>query len=46
MMHVDEVTWHRENGGTTGQISHRCCIMRKVIRKVVGAGGRFGVFLD
>ena len=26
--------------------SHQCCIMRKVIHKEVGAGGRFDFFLD
>ena len=29
--------WHEEDGGTAWETSHRCCIMRKVIRKEVGA---------
>ena len=46
MVHANEVLWQRENGGTTRETSHQCCIMRKVIRKEVGAGGRFDFFLD
>ena len=45
MVHAYEVLWQGENGGTTWEISHRCCIMRKVIWKEMGAGGRFYFFL-
>ena len=34
------------NGGATWETSYRCCIMKKVIRKEVGAGGGFDCFLD
>ena len=44
MVHANEVLWHGENGGTTWEASHQCCIMRKVIHKEVGAGGRFDFF--
>ena len=40
-MHVDEVLWHGEDGGTAWETSHRFCIMRKAIRREVVAGGRF-----
>ena len=46
MVHANEVLWQGENGGTTWETSHRCCRMRKAIRKEVGAGGRSGFFLD
>ena len=46
MVHAVEVFWQGENGGTTRETSHRCCIMRKVIRKEVGAGGMFDFSLD
>ena len=37
MVHANEVLWRGENGGTTWETSHRCCIiMRKVIHKEVG----------
>ena len=39
-MHVDEVIWHVENRGTTGNFTSMLQ-MRKVIHKVVGAGGMF-----
>ena len=45
MVHAYEVLWQGENGGTTWEISHRCCIMRKVIWIEMGAGGRFYFFL-
>ena len=44
LKHVNEVVWHEENGGTIWEPSHRCCIVRKVIRKEVTAGGRFDFF--
>ena len=43
-MHVDEVLWHGEDEGTAPEISHRFCIMRKVIRKEVVARGRSDFF--
>ena len=43
-MHVDEVLWHGEDGGTAPEISHRFCIMRKVIRKEVVARGKSDFF--
>ena len=46
MVHANEVLWQGENGGTTRETSHQCCIMRKGIHKEVGAGGRFDFFLD
>ena len=45
-MHVDEVIWRGENGGTIWETSHRCCTMRKVRSKEVTAGGRFDFYLD
>ena len=45
VVHANEVLWQRENGGTTWETSHQCCIRRKVIHKEVGAGG-FYFFLD
>ena len=44
-MHVDEVLWHGDDAGTAGETLHRCCVMTKVIRKEVAAGGRFEFFL-
>ena len=44
VMLVDEMLWHWEIGVTAWETSHRCWIMRKVIRKEVGAGGRFDFF--
>ena len=46
MVHANEVLWQGDSGGTTWDTSHQCCIMRKVIHKEVGAGGRFDFFLD
>ena len=46
MVHANEVLWQGENGGTTWETSHQCDIMKKVIHKEVGAGGRFDFFLD
>ena len=43
-MHVNQVIWHEENIGTIWETSHRCCLMRKVIKKEVTAGGRFDFF--
>ena len=45
LMHVDEVIWHGYHRGTIGNFA-LMLQMRKVIRKVVGAGGRFDFFLD
>ena len=45
-MHVNQVIWHEENIGTIWETYHRCCIMRRVIRKKVTVGGRFDFFLD
>ena len=45
-MHVDEVLWQGENGGTTRETSHQGCIMRTVVSKAVTAGGRLDFFLD
>ena len=45
-MHVDEVLWDGEDwGGAAWESSHRCCVMRKVMRKEMVAGGRFDFFL-
>ena len=44
-MHVDEVLWHGEDRGTALETLHRCCVMRKVIRREVVARGRFDFFL-
>ena len=46
MIHVDDVLWHGENGGTTWETSHQCYIMRKVIHKEVGARRKVWPFLD
>ena len=32
MKHVNEEILHKENGGATWETSHRCCVVRKVIR--------------
>ena len=45
-MLVNRVIWHEENTGTIWEISHQCCIMRKVIHKEVTTGGRFDIILD
>ena len=45
-MHVDEVLCQGENGGTTWETSHRGCLMRTAVSKVVTAGGSFDFFLD
>ena len=44
MLHENEVLWQGGNGGTAWETSPGCCIMRKVMRKDVGAGGRFDFF--
>ena len=46
MVHANKVLWQGEGGGPTWETSHQCCIMGKVIRKEVGAGGKFDFFLD
>ena len=43
-MHVDEKIMHGENGETTWETSHRCCLVRKVARKEVTTGGWFDFF--
>ena len=40
-MHANQVIWHEENIGTIWETSRRCCIVRRVIREQVAAGGRF-----
>ena len=45
-MHTNEVIWHKENGKTKWESSCRWCIMRKVIRKEVDAGGGLDFILD
>ena len=44
LMRVIGMIWHEENGGTIWETSHRCCIMRKVIRQEVTAGERCNFF--
>ena len=44
-MYTNEVIWHG-HGRTTWETSHRCCIMRTVVRKEVAVGERFDIFLD
>ena len=43
-MNLDEMRCHGENIGAAWETSHRGCIMRKVVRKAVTAGGRFDFF--
>ena len=45
-MHASDLIQHEDTSGTTRETSHQCCIMRKAMRKEVGAGGRFDIFLD
>ena len=37
MKHVNEEILHEENGGPTWETSHRCCVVRKVIRTVLSS---------
>ena len=46
LMHVNKVIWHEENIGTIFETLHRCCIMRKDIRKEVTAWWKLEFFLD
>ena len=43
-MHINQMIWHGENIGTIWEISHECCIMKRVIYKDVTAGERFDFF--
>ena len=45
-MHVNGAICLEKNGGSTWQISHQGCIMRKAIHKEVTAEGRFDFLLD